>query len=97
MQFTQVPMGKQPFLAQPLTPEMLRTLEQLMDTGLVTGGLGFGVPDLSASLGGQFPAAQPGSPDQRIRQEYDSSDPHPQPQMPAPTPAPSPVRSALPD
>ena len=34
MQFTQIPMGKQPFLAQTLTPEMLAMLERLMDTGL---------------------------------------------------------------
>ncbi len=68
MQFTQIPLGKQPFLAQPLTPEILRTLEQLMDTGLVTGGLGFGVPATSTPYT-QFPPGLPGSPDQRIRLE----------------------------
>ena len=88
-QFTQVPLGKQPYLPQPLTPEILRTLEQLMDTGLVTGGLGFAVPDLATPYG-QLPAGQPGSPDQRIRLETIPPTLIPQPQMPAPTPSPSP-------
>ena len=83
------PNGQSFFPPQPLTPEILRTLEQLMDTGLVTGGLGFGVPDLSAPYS-QFPNAQPGSPDQRMRLETIPPTLIPQPQMPAPTPSPSP-------
>jgi hypothetical protein len=86
MQFTQVPMGKQPLLPQPLTPDILKTLERLMDTGLVTGGLGFGVPPF-ASPYTPFSTGQPGSPDQRIRQETIPPTLIPQPQMPAPTPS----------
>jgi hypothetical protein len=85
MQFTQVVMGKQPLLPQPLTPEILKMLEQLMDKGLTTGGLGFGVPALPTPYA-QFPTGIPGSPDQRIRQETIPPTLIPQPQMPAPTP-----------
>ena len=52
MQFTQIPLGKQPFLAQTLTPEMLAMLERLMDTGLSGSGFGFGSP--APGTGGQY-------------------------------------------
>jgi hypothetical protein len=67
-QFTLIPMGKQPSLPQVLTPEILRMLEQLMDTGLAGAGLGFGVPAPGGSQF-QFPADYPVSPDQRLKQE----------------------------
>jgi hypothetical protein len=86
MQFTQVPMGKQPFLPQPLTPDILRVLEQLMDTGLVAGGLlGPGGPALPAGGQSGLPLGLPASPDQRLRLETIPPTLVPQPQMPAPS------------
>ena len=69
MQFTQIPLGKQPFLAQTLTPEMLATLERLMDTGL--SGSGFGYGSLAPGTGGQsqYPFTLPGTPDQKLLQQ----------------------------
>ena len=69
MQFTQIPLGKQPFLPQPLTPEILKMLEQLMDTGLAGGGLGFAMR--APANGGQFqaPFTLPLSPDQKLLQQ----------------------------
>ena len=66
MQFIQVP---KPFLPQTLTPDMLRMLERLMDTGLTEGGLGFGLP--SSGKGDQFtsPFNLPFSPDQKLLQQ----------------------------
>jgi hypothetical protein len=65
-QFIQVP---KPFRPQALTPEILRMLEQLMDTGLPDGGLGFALPTLGSGTQFQSPFTLPVSPDQRIRQE----------------------------
>jgi hypothetical protein len=60
-QFIQVP---KPFLPQVLTPEILRMLEKMMDTGLTDSGFGFGLP----TSGGQYqaPLTLPGSPDQNL-------------------------------
>jgi hypothetical protein len=91
MQFTQVPMGKQPFLAKPMSMEMIGILERLMDTGIVAGGLlGPGGPP---PVGGEYqlPLELPTSPEQRLRQEYIPPVLQPQPQIPAPTPAPAPA------
>jgi hypothetical protein len=91
MHFTQVPMGQQPFLAKPMTLEMIGILERLMDTGLVAGGLlgAGGTP----SVGGEYqlPLGLPTSPEQRLRREYIPPVLQPQPQMPAPAPAPTPT------
>ena len=91
MQFTQVPMGKQPFPAKPLTMEIIALLERLMDTGLVAGGL-LG-PGGTPPVGGEYqlPLGLPSSPDQRLRQEYIPPVLQPQPQMPAPNPTPTPA------
>jgi hypothetical protein len=92
MQFTQVPMGKQPFLPQPITPDMLQVLEKLMDTGLVAGGLlGPGGP-AAPEAAGQYPLPLdlPTSPEQRIRQETIPPVLVPQPQVPGPSSGPSP-------
>ncbi len=93
MQFTQVPLGKQPFPARPMTTEMIGILERLMDTGLVAGGLlGPGGPP---PVGGEYqlPLGLPTGPEQRLRQEYIPPVLQPQPQIPAPTPTPSPSPS----
>jgi hypothetical protein len=84
MQFTQIPQGKQPFLPQALTPQILGMLEQLMDTGISGAGLEFGLP--AAGMGGQglTPFTLPVSPDQRIRQETIPPTLVPAPQTPAP-------------
>jgi len=67
--FTQVLQGRQPSLAQPLTPEILRMLEQLMDTGLTGGGLGFSPPARGTGAQYQTPLTLPGSPEQRLLQQ----------------------------
>ncbi|OGR30943.1 MAG: hypothetical protein A2139_09680 [Desulfobacca sp. RBG_16_60_12] len=66
MQFIQVP---KPFLAQVLTPDMLRMFERLMDTGLTESGSGFGLP--TSGKGGQFqsPLNLPLNPDQKLLQQ----------------------------
>lgn len=66
--FTQVLQGRPPTLPQPLTPEMLRMLERLMDTGLTDGGLGVALP---GRTGGQYqtPLSLPGTPDQKLLQQ----------------------------
>ncbi|MFA4904249.1 MAG: FecR family protein [Desulfobaccales bacterium] len=90
MHFTQVPMGKQPFLAKPMSMEMIGILERLMDTGIVAGGLlgPGGLPPVGGEY--QLPPGLPTSPDQRLRQEfYTPPVLQPQPQIPAPTPGPS--------
>jgi hypothetical protein len=86
MQFTQVPMGKQPLLAKPMSLEMIGILERLMDTGLVAGGLlgPGGLPPVGSEY--QLPLAPPTGPDQRLKQEYIPPVLQPQPQMPGPAP-----------
>jgi hypothetical protein len=87
-QFTQVPRGKQPFLPQTLTPEIIAMLEQMMDTGVVTGGgLGFGLP--GAGVGGPSlsPFTLPSSPDQKLWQQT-----IPPVLVPAPQITPAPVQ-----
>jgi hypothetical protein len=95
MQFTQVPMGKQPFLAKPMSMEMIGILERLMDTGLVAGGLlgPGGLPTVGGEY--QLPLGPPFTPDQRLRQEfYTPPVLQPQPQVPGPGSAPSPAPSS---
>jgi hypothetical protein len=86
MQFTQVPMGKQPFLGKPMSMEMIGILERLMDTGLVAGGLlgPGGLPPVGGAY--QLPLGPPTSPDQRLKQEYIPPVLQPQPQIPGPAP-----------
>ncbi len=86
MQFTQIPLGKQPYLAQTLTPEMLAALERLMDTGLSGSEFGFGSP--SPGTGGQYqyPLALPGSPDQKLLQQTIPPVLQPQRQIAPPVP-----------
>ncbi len=86
MQFTQVPMSKQPFLPQPLTPDVLKVLEQMMDKGVAAGGLlGPGGPAFPEGAQSGLPLGLPSTPDQRIRQETIPPTLIPQPQVPAPT------------
>ena len=69
MQFTQIPLGKQPFLAQTLTPEMLAMLERLMDTGVSGSEFGYGSPVPGTGGQSQYPFTLPGSPDQKLLQQ----------------------------
>jgi len=99
-QFTQVLQGRPPTLPQPLTPEMLKLLERLMDTGLTDRGLGVGLP---GRTGGQYqtPLTMPGTPDQKLLQQtippvlvpqHQTAPPAPPPPIPPPVqPAPAPV------
>jgi len=70
MQFTQIPLGRQPFLPQTLTPAMQQMLEQMMTTGITPGMLWTGPPagDPGAA-GNQFPLGLPVSPDLKILQQ----------------------------
>jgi hypothetical protein len=92
-QFTQIPMGKQPLLSKPLTPEMLQILETMMDTGVMPGNLYIGP---GPARGGEFPLQLPVSPEQMIRMQTIPPKVVPTPQVapppppPRPTPAPSP-------
>ena len=83
MQFTQISRGTPPHMPQTLPPETLRMLEKLMDTGLASGGLGFGVPSLTGP-DGQFPLVLPSNPDQKILQQTIPPVLQPQRQTPAP-------------
>lgn len=66
-QFTQVPRGKPPFLPQALTPEIIAMLERMMDTGLTSGGLAFGLP---GAVGQPLsPFSLPLNPDQKLWQQ----------------------------
>jgi len=67
MEFTQIPLGGQPFLGKPMTPQMLRSLEELMDTGLKEGALWIGASQ--PPVGAEFPFKLPVSPDQVIQQQ----------------------------
>jgi FecR protein len=90
MQFTQIPQGRQPFLPQAMTPEILKMLEQMMDTGLAGGGLGFAMPTPATGGQVQAPFTLPLSPDQKLLQQTIPPVLVPQHQMPAPVqPAPS--------
>jgi ferric-dicitrate binding protein FerR (iron transport regulator) len=83
-QFTQVLQGLPPSLPQALTPEILRMLERLMDTGLTGGGLGFGSPASGTGTQYQTPLTLPGSPDQKLLQQTIPPVLGPQHQTPAP-------------
>jgi hypothetical protein len=88
MQYIQVP---KPFEPQVLTPEMLKMLEKMMDTGVTTGDLYSG-PGPARS--GEFPLQLPVSPEQLIRMQTIPPKVVPTPQVappaPPPTPAPTP-------
>ncbi len=83
MQFTQIPMGKQPYLPRTMTPEMLRSLENLMDTGIIAGALYIGPGPLVTQ---ELPFKLPTSPDQVIQMQTIPPTLIPQPQMPGPAP-----------
>jgi hypothetical protein len=91
-QFTQIPMGKQPLLAKPLTPQMLKILKTMMDTGVMPGDLYMGP---GPPKGGEFPLQLPVSPEQMIRLQTIPPKVVPTPKVappaPPPTPRPSPV------
>ena len=82
MEFTQIPLGEQPYLGKPMTPQMLRSLEELMDTGLREGALWIGPGHAPGT--GEFPFKLPVSPDQVIQQQIVP------PTLQPPTPRPSP-------
>jgi FecR protein len=88
MQCIQVP---KPFIPQVLTPEILKMLEEMMDTGLTEGGLGFGLPVTGAGGSFQYPLTLPGNPDRNILQQTIPPVLQPQQQMPAPV-QPTPTR-----
>jgi hypothetical protein len=84
-QFTQVPLGQQPRLPQPLTPAMLQMLQRLMETGVQeAGGLGLG-GEITAPGGSGVPLELPVSPE---RQMQPTIPPTLQPAPPAPPPGP---------
>ncbi|MDO9531043.1 MAG: FecR family protein [Deltaproteobacteria bacterium] len=93
-QFSQILQGLPPSMPQALTPEILKMLEKLMDTGLSEGGLGVGSP--APGTGSQYktPLTLPGSPDQKLLQQTIPPVLAPQLHTPAPVqPAPPPVQT----
>jgi hypothetical protein len=88
-QFTQVVQGLPPSVPQALTPDILKMLEILMETGLSGGGSEFGLPGSGA--GGQYktPLTLPGSPDQKLLMQTIPPVLVPQHQTPAPVQPPS--------
>ena len=92
MQFTQIPLGKQPFLPQALTPAMLQMLEQMMTTGITPGMFWTGPPAGGTGTGGnQFPLGLPVSPDLKILQQTIPPVLQQQKYQPPPPPPPPPV------
>ena len=92
--FTQVRMGQQPRLPQPITPEMLKNLQMMMRTGVTPGG----AEELSStsSKGDNIPMQLPVSPEQMERLRQVTIPPkvlptHQVPPPPKPTPAPTPT------
>ena len=89
MQYIQSP---KPFLVQVLTPEILRMLEQMMETGLTDSGLGLGLPTSGKVDQFQSPLTLPLSPDQKLLMQTipPTLVPTPQtlPQVQPPTPPP---------
>ena len=65
MQFIQLP---KPFVVQVLTPDILKMLDQLMETGLKGSAFEFGLP-ASGAGGLQTPFTLPVSPDQKLKME----------------------------
>jgi hypothetical protein len=91
MQYIQVP---KPFVPQVLTPEMIKMLETMMDTGVTAGDLYSGT---GSAKGGEFPFQLPVSPEQLIRLQTIPPTLAPKPQEPAPShPAPTPVQPVTP-
>jgi hypothetical protein len=86
MQFIQVP---KPFAVQILTPQALKLLEKMMDTGVKGSGLEFGVPGPGAGGQSQSPFMLPTSPDQKLLKQTIPPVLVPQHQMPAPVQQPS--------
>jgi hypothetical protein len=88
MHYIQVP---KPFVPQVLTPEMIKMLEKMMDTGVAPGKLYSGP---GPARGGAFPLQLPVSPEQMIRLQTIPQKVVPThkvaPPAPAPTPAPTP-------
>jgi len=87
MQFTQIPLGGQPFLPQALTAAMLNTLQQMMSTGIKPNLLWTGHP--AAQVGGgvnKLPFQLPVTPDQKIMQQTVPPVLVPTPQAPPPAP-----------
>jgi hypothetical protein len=85
MQYIQVP---KPFVPQVLTPEIIKMLEKMMDTGVTPGKLYSGP---GPARGGAFPLQLPVSPEQMIRLQTIPQKVVPTHKVaPAPTPAPTP-------
>jgi hypothetical protein len=87
MQYIQVP---KPFVTQVLTPEMIKMLDKMMDTGVIAGDLYLGP---GPARGRKFPLQLPMSAEQMIRMLRMLTIPPklvPTPQMAPPAPAPTP-------
>jgi hypothetical protein len=90
MQYIQVP---KPFVPQVLTPEMIKMLEQMMDTGVTSGDMYSGP---GPAKGGEFPLQLPVNPEQMLRLQTIPPKVVPTPQVAPPPPPPSPTPSPRP-
>jgi hypothetical protein len=88
-QSSQILRGLPPSVPQALTPEILKMLENMMDTGLSEGGLGVGSP--APGTGSQYktPLTLPGSLDQKLLPPTIPPVLTPQQQAPAPVQPPA--------
>jgi len=92
MQFTQIPLGRQPFLPQALTPAMLQMLEQMMTTGIMPGMFLTSPPaGGTGGAGNQFPLGLPVNPDLKILQQTIPPVLQPQQQIAPPAPSAAPL------
>jgi hypothetical protein len=89
-EFTQIPLDKQPYLPQAMTPAMLQMLQQLMNTGVTPGALYVGPPP---ATGEELPFKLPVSPEQRLKLETIPPVLVPKPQLPPPPPPVAPSHS----
>jgi hypothetical protein len=85
MQYIQVP---KPFVPQVLTPEMIKKLEQMMDTGVTSGDMYSGP---GPARGGEFPLQLPVNPEQMLRMQTIPPKVVPTPQVAPPPPPPPPT------
>jgi hypothetical protein len=90
MHYIQVP---KPFVPKVLSPDMIKILETMMDTGVLPGNLYMGP---GPARGGEFPLQLPVNPEHLLRMQTIPPKIVPTPQVAPPPPPPSPTPSPRP-